>query len=86
MQRWLLRFRGDRPMSDFCDRVVILVGDGLATGVTAGAAIRLVRQQRPPMARSSSSATRRAARLSAAAAGTSLGGTAIRVPAVYLPR
>src|SRR5215207_1675111 len=35
LQRRLLRFRGDRPLPDLTGRTVVLVDDGLATGVTA---------------------------------------------------
>lgn len=37
------RYRGDRPMIDVQGRTVIVVDDGLATGVTAKAAVRAVR-------------------------------------------
>lgn len=37
------RYRGDRPLPDLKDRTVIVVDDGLATGVTARAAVRAVR-------------------------------------------
>ena len=40
-------YRGDRPPLDVCDRVVILVDDGLATGSTMRAAVEAVRRQRP---------------------------------------
>jgi putative phosphoribosyl transferase len=47
MNRRLLLYRGDRPLPDVQDRTAILVDDGLATGVTARAAILWLRQQRP---------------------------------------
>ncbi|MCS6776939.1 MAG: phosphoribosyltransferase family protein [Chloroherpetonaceae bacterium] len=37
-------FRGGRPLPDVTGRVVVLVDDGLATGMTAWAAVRAVRQ------------------------------------------
>jgi putative phosphoribosyl transferase len=47
LERRLRLYRGDRPMPDVRGRTVILVDDGLATGVTALAAIRAVRQMGP---------------------------------------
>jgi erythromycin esterase-like protein/predicted phosphoribosyltransferase len=47
MERRLRRYRGDRGELDVRDRTVILVDDGLATGVTARAAIHALRRQRP---------------------------------------
>ena len=47
MERRLLKFRGDRPFPALRDRTVILVDDGLATGVTAYAGIRALRQMHP---------------------------------------
>jgi putative phosphoribosyl transferase len=47
MQRRLRRYRGDRAELEVRDRTVILVDDGLATGVTARAAIHALRGQRP---------------------------------------
>ncbi|MFE9442059.1 phosphoribosyltransferase [Streptomyces sp. NPDC006602] len=41
------RYRGDRPVPRVTDRTVILVDDGLATGVTARAALRHLRRQDP---------------------------------------
>lgn len=40
-------FRGDRPYPDLSGRTVILVDDGLATGVTARAAIAFLRKLQP---------------------------------------
>ena len=47
MNRRLRLYRGERPLPDLKNRTVILVDDGLATGVTAEAAIRFVRQHQP---------------------------------------
>ena len=41
------RYRGTRPAAEATGRVVILVDDGLATGVTARAAIRALQTQKP---------------------------------------
>lgn len=41
------RYRGERPAPDPSGRTVVLVDDGLATGVTARAAMRWVRGRRP---------------------------------------
>jgi predicted phosphoribosyltransferase len=47
MERRLQCYRGDRPLPDLGGRTVILVDDGLATGVTARAAIQAIRRQAP---------------------------------------
>lgn len=47
LQRRVERYRGDRDMVDLRDRSVIVVDDGLATGVTARAALRAVRTHAP---------------------------------------
>ncbi|MEZ7005260.1 phosphoribosyltransferase [Streptomyces sp. AD55] len=45
--RRALRYRGGRPAPDVRDRTVVLVDDGLATGVTARAALRHLRRREP---------------------------------------
>jgi putative phosphoribosyl transferase len=47
VERRLLLLRGDRPEPRLRDRTVILVDDGLATGVTARAAIVALRERGP---------------------------------------
>lgn len=47
MDRRLQRYRGGRPMPDIQGKTVILVDDGLATGVTARAGIGSLRQLHP---------------------------------------
>jgi len=47
MNRRLHLYRGNRPPLDVSGRTAILVDDGLATGVTARAAIESVRRQEP---------------------------------------
>ena len=47
MQRRLQHYRGSRPLPEPRGRTVILVDDGLATGVTARAAIVALRCQQP---------------------------------------
>ncbi|MFS8478837.1 MAG: phosphoribosyltransferase family protein [Micromonosporaceae bacterium] len=46
-RRRLRRYRGDRPPPEIADRIVIVVDDGLATGITAMAALRSVREEGP---------------------------------------
>lgn len=43
VDRTVARYRGTRPLPDVRGRTVIVVDDGLATGVTATAAVRAVR-------------------------------------------
>jgi putative phosphoribosyl transferase len=40
-------YRGDRPFPELCDKIVILVDDGIATGSTLQAAIAIVNKQQP---------------------------------------
>jgi putative phosphoribosyl transferase len=47
VERRLRYFRGERPEPDVGGRTAILVDDGLATGVTARAAVEAIRQRRP---------------------------------------
>jgi putative phosphoribosyl transferase len=47
VERRIRYFRGDRPVPGVRGRTVILVDDGLATGVTARAAIKALRRQEP---------------------------------------
>jgi len=47
LERRVRRYRADRPAPDAAGRTVILVDDGLATGVTARAALRWLRDQAP---------------------------------------
>ncbi len=41
------RFRNGRPLPDLSDRTVILVDDGIATGVTVRASLRSIHARRP---------------------------------------
>ena len=45
--RRMRRFRGVRPEPEIRDRTVILVDDGIATGMTVRAAIQSIREQAP---------------------------------------
>ncbi len=47
VQRRMRRFRKDRPASQVIDRSVILVDDGIATGMTARAAIQAIHTEEP---------------------------------------
>lgn len=47
LQRRVTRYRGSRPLPHLSDRDVILVDDGLATGVTAEAALLALREAQP---------------------------------------
>ncbi len=47
LERRLRRFRGDRPPTRIAGRSVVLVDDGLATGVTALAALAAIRVEQP---------------------------------------
>ena len=47
LHRRIRRYRGDRPAPQVAGRTVVLVDDGLATGVTAYAASRWIRDRRP---------------------------------------
>lgn len=47
LARRVARYRDARPLPDLTGRAVVLVDDGLATGVTARAALRSVRGARP---------------------------------------
>ena len=40
-------YRGSRPLPDLSDRTIILVDDGIATGLTLKAALSIIKQQQP---------------------------------------
>jgi predicted phosphoribosyltransferase len=47
LRRRVTAYRGDRPPLDLEGRTVIVVDDGVATGVTDTAALRALRRRRP---------------------------------------
>lgn len=47
LARRVARYRGGRPLPELAGRDVVLVDDGLATGVTARAALRVLRARQP---------------------------------------
>jgi putative phosphoribosyl transferase len=47
LERRVLRYRGDRPLPRVEGRDVVLVDDGIATGITALAALTALRERRP---------------------------------------
>jgi predicted phosphoribosyltransferase len=47
LQRRVIAYRGDRPPLRLKDHTVIVVDDGVATGVTDAAALRAIQRQRP---------------------------------------
>jgi putative phosphoribosyl transferase len=47
LRRRVALYRGDRPPLSLRDRTVIVVDDGVATGVTDAAALRAIRRQEP---------------------------------------
>ena len=47
LDRRVHRYRGDRPLPDLAGRDVVLVDDGLATGLTAEAAVRAMKDHAP---------------------------------------
>jgi len=47
IQRRLEMYRGNRPLPDFDNRLVILVDDGVATGYTLLAALRSLKEKEP---------------------------------------
>ncbi|MEV6342602.1 phosphoribosyltransferase family protein [Actinoplanes sp. NPDC051851] len=49
LARRVRRYRGDRPTPPVTGRAVVLIDDGLATGVTAHAALRWLRLQQPAL-------------------------------------
>lgn len=47
LKRRIATYRNGRPLPQFQKRTVILVDDGLATGITAQAAIAMIKKQKP---------------------------------------
>ena len=47
VERRVRRYRGERPLPEVAGRPVVLIDDGLATGVTAEAALRSLRARAP---------------------------------------
>lgn len=47
LERRVRLYRRDQALPDFADREVVVIDDGLATGVTAEAALRAIAQQHP---------------------------------------
>jgi len=47
LRRRVAAYRGDRPLAELCDRTVVVVDDGVATGVTDTAALRAIRRRAP---------------------------------------
>lgn len=45
LQKRVRKYRGNRPLADVRDRHILLVDDGLATGATMRAAVRLMKQR-----------------------------------------
>ena len=47
LARRVSSYRGDRPLAEIADKDVLLIDDGLATGITAEAGLRALRARRP---------------------------------------